>query len=117
MEKYEYITMPIALFPKDTIKQYNLNENAKNGFVYIEIWQAICGLLQAGSLANKQLRKYLVPAGYYECAHTPGLWKHVTCPVQFSLVVDDFVIKYVGKEHADHLIRSLRKRYESVSED
>ena len=38
------------------IEQYNLNENTKNGFVYLEIWQAIYGLPQAGSLANKQLR-------------------------------------------------------------
>ena len=37
MERYEYMKMPIALFPKHTIEQYNLNENAKNGFVYLEI--------------------------------------------------------------------------------
>ena len=41
----------------------------------------------------------------------------MTRPVQFGLVVDDFGIKYIGKEHADHLIRSLRKYYESVSGD
>ena len=85
--------MPIVLFPKHTIKQYNLNENAKNGSVYLEIWRAIYRLPQAGSLANKKLHKYLVPAGYYECAHTPDLSKHVTRPVQFSLVVDDFGVK------------------------
>ena len=37
MERYEYMKMPIALFPKHTIEQYNLNKNAKNGFVYLEI--------------------------------------------------------------------------------
>ena len=70
----------------------------------MEIQKAIYGLPQAGILANKQLRQRLQPHGYYEVAHTPGLWRHVTRPVQFSLVVDDFGVKYVGKENAQHLI-------------
>ena len=74
------------------------------------------GLPQAGALSNKALRKDLAPHGYYECAHTPGLWRHATRPIQFSLVVDDFGVKYVGKEHADHLVRTLRKTYE-IAED
>ena len=44
------------------------------GFVYVEIRKAICGLLQEGILANKQLRERLAPFGYYEIAYTPGLW-------------------------------------------
>ena len=63
-------------------------------------------------LANKQLRKNLAPEGYYEVPHTPGLWKHVSRPITFSLVVDDFGIKYEGKEHIDHLITALRKHYD-----
>ena len=42
-------------------------------------------------------------------AHTPGLWRYVTRPVQFTLVVDDFGVNYVGKEHADHLIKATKK--------
>jgi hypothetical protein len=57
------------------------------------------------------LRKRLAPYGYYEVAHTPGLWRHVTRPISFSLVVDDFGVKYVGKEHALHLIHTLKKWY------
>ena len=41
-------------------------------------------------------------------AHTPGLWRHVTKPVLFSLVVDDFGVKYVGEEHVNHLIKALQ---------
>ena len=44
MERYEYTKMPISLFPKHMIKQYNFNENAKNGLVYLEIRRAIYGL-------------------------------------------------------------------------
>ncbi|KAL7543533.1 hypothetical protein ACHAWF_007410 [Thalassiosira exigua] len=67
------------------------------------------GPSQAGALANKALRKYLAPFGYYECAHTPGLWCHATRPIQFTLVIDDFGVKFKGKEHVYHLIQCLQK--------
>ena len=55
--------------------------------------------------------------GYYEVAHTPGLWNHVTRPVQFSLVVDDFSVKYVGKENAEHLINAIKTEGYKLSID
>ena len=36
-------------------------------------------------------------------AQVPGLWKHDWRPVQFTLVLDDSRVKFVGKEHAMHL--------------
>jgi hypothetical protein len=35
--------------------------------------------------------------------HTPGMWLHKTRPIAFSLIVDDFVVKYGGQQHAHHL--------------
>ena len=32
-------------------------------------------------------------------------------PISFSLIVDDFGVKYVGKENADHLINVLKEHY------
>jgi hypothetical protein len=112
MDWFEYMKMPLSIFPQSIITQYNLTQHALNGFVYLEIRKVIYGLSQAGILANQLLRQHLRPAGYYEVDHTPGLWKHVTRPVQFTLTVDDFGVKYVGKEHADHLITTLRRHYE-----
>jgi len=82
----------------------------------LEIRKAIYGLPQAGVLANKLLKACLAPAGYYEVTNTPGLWKHVSRPIAFTLVVDDFGVKYVGKKHADHLVNALKKNY-NISED
>ncbi|KAL7479098.1 hypothetical protein ACHAW6_004846, partial [Cyclotella cf. meneghiniana] len=48
---------------------------------------------------------------YYEVAHTPGLWKHISCHIKFTLTVDDFGIKYIGKEHANHLLAALQKNF------
>ena len=48
--------------------------------------------------------------------HTQGLLKHINRPIQFTLVVDDFGVKYVGKEHVDHLIAALKQTY-NLKED
>ena len=111
MERYEYMKMHFSIFPDHIKKQYNMEANAHNGYVYLEIRKAIYGLPQGGILANKLLRRRLAPEGYYKVAHTPGLWRHVTRPIQFTLVVVDFGVKYVGKENVDHLIRVLKKHY------
>ena len=95
LDRFEYMKIPLALFPKWTSNQYDLTKHALNGFVYLEMRRAVWGLPQAGILANKLLRKRLRPHGYYECANTPGLCKHVSRPISFTLVVDDFGVKYV----------------------
>jgi hypothetical protein len=58
------------------------------------------GLKQAYLLANQLLQKRLTPFGYYPARHTPGLWLHKTGLISFYLIVDDFAVKYVGKENA-----------------
>ena len=40
----------------------------------------------------------------------------MTRPVQFTLTVDDFGVKYVGKHNAQHLIAALTEHYK-VEED
>ena len=69
------------------------------------------GLPQAGFLANKLLGRCLSKHGYFPVQYTPGLWKHAWLPVTFSLVVDDFGVKYTGKDHALHLINATENDY------
>ena len=69
-------------------------------------------LAQAGILANKLLCQRLLPHGYFDCNNTPGLWKHSMRLILFTLVVNNFGVKYVGKEHANHLISCIKKKYE-----
>lgn len=79
--------------------------------ILAEIRTGMYGLPQAGRLAYIKLIKHLVIDGYVPTGQTPGLFKHLLRPVSFSLVVNDFGIKYVGKEHADHLLQCLEKEY------
>ena len=74
------------------------------------------GLPQAGLLANELLEKRLNQNGYFQSKIIPGLWKHKTRPITFTLVVDDFGVKYVGKEHAEHLEAVLKQHYEVTTD-
>ena len=116
LDRFEYRHIPIKLIPKEFIEAYNLYPLVHRNHVYMQIERGMYGLPQAGILANKLLRKRLAPHGYYEAKHTPGLWKHTTHPVQFTLVVDGFGVKYVGKQYADHLLNALQETHE-VSTD
>ena len=78
----------------------------------MEIICGMYGLPQAGILANELLQKRLDPHGYYKVQHTPGLWKHESLPIQFTLVVNNFGVKYVGKDNALHLINALKINYD-----
>ena len=117
MDDYEYMKMPLKMFPEHVRKQYNLLEHEKGGYVYLKIRRAIYGLPQAGRLANQQLKEFLKPHGYYKVEHTPGLWQNKWRPSSFTLVVDNFGVKYVGKEHALHLLSILEAKYPAVATD
>jgi hypothetical protein len=106
----------LSLLPQEMIGKYDLIELAQDGKVYIEIQKGMCGLPQAGILANELLQRNLAKDGYRPTQHTHGLWKHNTLPISFSLVVDDFGVKYVGREHAEHLIECIKKNY-NISSD
>ncbi len=73
-------------------------------------------LAQAGILANKRLRHKLTPFCYYKHVSTPCLWYHKTRPILFTLVVDNFGVKYVNKEDIDHLNASIKTTYTLTKE-
>jgi hypothetical protein len=99
----------LSSLPQETINKYDLIELAQDGKVYIEI--GMYRLPQAGILANELLQRNLAKDGYRPTQHTHGLWKHDTRPISFSLVVDDFGVKYVGREHAEHLMECIKENY------
>jgi hypothetical protein len=103
LPRYEYMCMLLSRFLEEIVNKYNLKALALDGWVYIEIRKGMYGLKQTGLLANQLLQKRLSPFGYYPAHHTSGLWVHKTRPIAFSLIVDNFAVKYVGKQHVDHL--------------
>jgi hypothetical protein len=41
LEYFEYIRMPLTLFPAWIIKQYDMEKHALNGYIHLEMWQAV----------------------------------------------------------------------------
>ena len=111
LDRFEYMKMSIDLFPQEFRNAYGLDAKAKSGHVFMEIRKGMYGLPQSGILANKLLKERLSKKGYFELPHTPGLWKHVSRPVAFTLIVDDSRVKYVGEQHAQHLIKAIPEEY------
>jgi hypothetical protein len=74
------------------------------------------GLKQAGLFANQLLQTRLAPFGYYPARHTPVLCLHQTRSISFTLIVDDFAVKYVNKQHAEHLRNALLCTYELATD-
>ena len=72
-----------------------------------EVRRGMYGLPQAGIIAQNLLTKRLHKAGYSQSKVTPGYWRHSWRPISFSLVVDDFGVKYINKEDVEHLISVL----------
>jgi hypothetical protein len=114
--RFEYMVINLASLPQEKIEKYDLNELAQDGKVYIEIQKGMYGLPQAGILANELLQRNLAKDGYRPTTHSHGLWTHDTRPISFLLVVDDFGVKYVGREHAEHLMTCIRKNYDISSD-
>jgi hypothetical protein len=113
----EYLRIKLTDLPDEIINEYRLRKlvNAK-GFVFVEVTKGMYGLPQAGLLANELLEKRLNKNGYFQSKLVAGLWAHKTRPIQFTLVVDDFGVKYVGKEHAEHLLTTLEQHYKVTAD-
>ena len=113
----EYMKSHIATIPQEIIDDYNLLNIVDNqGFVYVNIFKGMYGLKQAGITAHKALIHHLTPFRYHPYRHTPGIWQHDTRDTIFTLVVDDFSIKYTSLENSQHLLHALREKY-TISED
>jgi len=54
--------------------------------------------------------------GYHPCPIIPGLWAHTSCNIHFTLVVNNFAIRYTEWDNADHLLTALKEHYQ-VTED
>lgn len=113
LKRFKYLHLRMKDIPEDVIKQYNLKEKAMpEGLIYVEVRKGMYGLPQAGLLAQELLEKRLDKHGYWQSQYTPGLWIHDWRPVQFTLVMDNFGIKYVGEENKNHLINALKENNE-----
>jgi hypothetical protein len=117
LKRPEYVRLKLSDIPDEIITEYKLRALAdRHDNVYVAVVKGMYGLPQAGLLANELLEKRLNKAGYFQSKYVPGLWSHKWRPIQFTLVVDDFGVKYVGEEHAQHLKATLEEHYKVTTD-
>ena len=107
----EYVRFKYDMIPPNIIKHYSLDKFVVDGFVYAKINKAWYGLKQSGKIAHDDLVDHLKKYGYVKAQRTDGLFIHKERDITFTLVVDDFGIKYTDKADVDHLVEALRDKY------
>ena len=95
MEEYEYVCMSHDIISEKILTQYEVQKITVNAWVYIEIRKGMPGLKQAGKIAHNRLKTHLEKYRYRPCRHTPALWTHATRSISFTLVVNNFGVKFV----------------------
>jgi hypothetical protein len=104
--------MKLDLFLDNIIEEYKLRDIiANDGNIFCKVHCCMYGLPQAGIIMQELLEKRLRIAGYTQSKLTPGYWTHALHPISFTLVVDDFGVKYINKDNVKHLFEVLKKDY------
>ncbi len=110
MKRFKYMWLKLNDIPEEIIIQYKLHEIAtEDRYVYCKFQKGMYGLPQAGIIAQDLLQACSAKLGYHQSKIIPGLWTHKTRKTCFTLVIDDFAIKYASMEDGQHLVDALIK--------
>jgi hypothetical protein len=113
MKRPEYMRLKKTDIPEEIMREYQLQELVTvDGYVFCKITKGMYGLPQSGIIAQELVAEKLAEYGYHQSKIIPGLWTHETRRTTFTLVVDNFAIKIMGENNAEHLIKALRKYYQ-----
>jgi hypothetical protein len=112
LDQPEFMFLTRKQLPQDIIDEFTGTIDWKNDRALVQINHSLYGLPYAGRVSAIKVTKLLNTHGYHECPSTPCLYKHATNGVYFTLVVDDYLIKFHNKSDAEHLLRALETEYE-----
>ena len=111
LERKEYLRIGLRYIPRAIIDKYNLDQYLHHGSILFEVCKGMYGLPQAGLLAQVRLIRHLSTHGYIQDEFVPCLFTHISNGTAFTLVVDDFGVKYTNRQGAEHLIDTLKALY------
>ena len=111
LPRSEYLRIPLKFLSSTILEKYNLQNFLHNGSILFEVTKSMYGLPHAGRISQDGLIERLASHGYMQTG-TTCLFRHATNSVTFTLVVDDFGVKYMREADADDLIHCLQLYYE-----
>jgi hypothetical protein len=111
----QYIKLFTHLFSHSVLSHLNLLPFIKSPpeskpFLLFRIDKTMYGLKEAGKLSQLRLISHLAAHGFFETT-TPCLFRHVSRPITFVLVVDDFGVKYHHQDDFAYLVSILSLAY------
>ena len=109
----EYMRIPLKWLSVSDQAKFQISSyiDRDDKTVLVEINGNMYGLVNAALVSNQHVIKLLKKNGFTE-TNTPSIYKHTSRNIAFSLVVDDFGVKYTKREDAEYLIRVLEQEYE-----
>lgn len=107
LDRPEYVNIASKYIPQATLDAHALTPFLRNNSVLFRVDKCMYGLPQAAYLSNKHLVTHLATADYIQDPNVPCLFTHSTSGLQFSLVVDDFGVKYTSIADLEHLVRTI----------
>ena len=108
----EFIWFNRESIPTEFWEQYNLDKYVDDrGRVHAIVLKGMYGLPQAGRVASDHLLPRLSEDNFHPTGIVPGLFKHSTNSIIFTLIVDDFFVFHTDIKDMQLLETTLRKWY------
>jgi hypothetical protein len=113
LDQWEYMVLDVHDIPQEIIDTYKLTDymSPEDTKVYVEVMGALYGMKQAGYLAHLEILEHLANHGYMPCPNTPCLFRHHSDDIEFTLITDDFGVRYGTKAAADKLLAVMSRKY------
>jgi len=103
----------MRLIPEKSRQWLGIADRHQESKILFKVNNALYGMDDAGRISQQELLKHLQPYGFYQCRHTPGLFRHrKRKSLVFGVWVDDFMVK-ADKRTNDFqfLCKALRDKY------
>ena len=96
--------------PDEIIDNYKMkNKVPEDRYIYIYASENLFMDWNNQELLQKIIARILNKEGYNQAKHTKGIWLHKNKNISFTLVVDNYGVKYIHKQGVDRLIKILEK--------
>jgi hypothetical protein len=103
-------TYPPAVLSRLALLPFLKVDRSGCTYCLFRIDKTMYGLKESGRLSNIQLVSLLNTHGFFETT-TPCLFRHLSRPITFVLVVDNFGVKYHNRSDYDFLLSALSSQY------
>jgi hypothetical protein len=116
MDREEYMWLDRSQITDSILQTHSDSIHFINNRAMVKIVKGIYGLPHAGKIAQARLIALLNEHGFHQSANTACLFTHSTRNIAFTLVVDDFGVKFKHNSDSEYLLSTLRKLYEVTTD-